>query len=421
GATFTIQAPNTFVRDWLETRLNSTITRTLRDLLRCALEVRYRIAPEDSAPTTTPVADLPLVSWGREAQPFVRPAPQRLIDKYSFATFVVGDSNQLAHAAAEAVTQNPGVLYNPLFIYSPSGLGKTHLLHAIGLAARDRGLSVVYVTSEAFTVDFITAIRERATDAFRARYRTTDLLLIDDVQFLATKEQTQDEFFHTFNDLHHNGKQIVLTSDRAPKLMSALEERLRSRFEWGLITDMQPPTYEMRVAILESKARQKDLTLPADVLDLMARRINGSVRELEGQLNTLALQARVERCPISYDFAHRVLFEKGAIAQPRRRIISVQQVIEAVAAEFHLNVEDLKGKRRDKDTALARHTAMYLAREMTSSTLSEIGHELRRDHTTVMHGVEKIGEEVKKDLDLQRRVNMVKMALEKPSPDPRRR
>jgi chromosomal replication initiator protein len=406
GGCFTIVAPNTFARDWLDGRLASTVKRTLIDIVGRPLDVRFVVRSDGAgyrAPST------PLEDWA-DAQPLAA-RKARLNPRYTFDTFIVGASNRLAHAAAEAVAAQPGGAYNPLFIWGGVGLGKTHLLHAIGHSVEARGRSVIYVTSETFTNEFIRAIRDRQNDAFREKYRSVDLLLIDDIQFLATKEQTQEEFFHTFNDLHGNGKQIVITSDRSPKVMPSLEDRLRSRFEWGLITDIEAPDFETRLAILEKKARESQVDVPSEVLELIAHKFQNNIRELEGSLNKALMVARTHGVPLTLEIAHQALLG-GSQMVARRRVITPRLVIETVAEYYHLDQNELRGKRRDQHITHPRHVAMYLSREETHCTYQEIGAELgKRDHTTVMHGCERIANELKSNQQLVRELNEIRTLL----------
>uniref|UniRef100_UPI00061DCC7F chromosomal replication initiator protein DnaA n=1 Tax=Kitasatospora aureofaciens TaxID=1894 RepID=UPI00061DCC7F len=318
----------------------------------------------------------------------------RLNPKYLFDTFVIGASNRFAHAAAVAVAEAPAKAYNPLFIYGESGLGKTHLLHAIGHYSRSLfpGTRVRYVSSEEFTNEFINSIRDGKADTFRRRYRDMDILLVDDVQFLASKESTQEEFFHTFNTLHNANKQIVLSSDRPPKLLTTLEDRLRNRFEWGLITDVTPPELETRIAILRKKAIQEQLNAPADVLEFIASRITRNIRELEGALIRVTAFANLNRAPVDLELAGIVL--KDLIpggdedAGPE---ITAQVIMQQTAAYFGLGVDDLCGSSRSRVLVTARQIAMYLCRELTDLSLPKIGAQFGgRDHTTVMHADRKI-------------------------------
>jgi len=327
----------------------------------------------------------------RQDQPAPRPAAARLNSKYTFETFVIGSSNRFAHAAAVAVAEAPAKAYNPLFIYGDSGLGKTHLLHAIGHYAQTlySGLKVRYVSSEEFTNDFINMIRDGKQDGFRRRYRDVDVLLVDDIQFLENKEGTQEEFFHTFNTLHNASKQIVISSDRAPKRLVTLEDRLRSRFEWGLLTDVQPPELETRIAILRKKAIQEGLNAPADVLEYIASRISTNIRELEGALIRVTAFASLNRQSVDLQLAEIVL--KDLIPDSQGPQINAATIMGQTAAYFGLSIEDLCGTSRSRVLVTARHIAMYLCRELTDMSLPKIGQQFGgRDHTTVINADRKI-------------------------------
>ncbi|GAA0423074.1 chromosomal replication initiator protein DnaA [Acrocarpospora corrugata] len=317
--------------------------------------------------------------------------PARLNAKYTFDTFVIGASNRFAHAAAVAVAEAPAKAYNPLFIYGDSGLGKTHLLHAIGHYAQSLydGARVRYVSSEEFTNDFINSIRDHKADGFRARYRAVDILLVDDIQFLEGKEQTQEEFFHTFNTLHNSSKQIVISSDRAPKQLVTLEDRLRNRFEWGLITDVQPPELETRIAILRKKAIQEGLAAPPDVLEYIASRIATNIRELEGALIRVTAFASLNRQSVDIQLTEIVL--KDLISEDATTEITIALIMSTTAEYFGVSLEDLCGGSRSRALVTARQIAMYLARELTDLSLPKIGQQFGgRDHTTVMHAERKI-------------------------------
>lgn len=325
------------------------------------------------------------------------PAGQ-LNPRYTFASFVVGNSNRFAHAAALAVAESPARAYNPLFIYGGVGLGKTHLMHAIGHHAlsANRGLRVVYVTSETFTNELINAIRDDKTLEFRNKYRNIDVLLMDDIQFVAGKERTQEEFFHTFNALHEANKQIVLSSDRPPKEIPTLEDRLRSRFEWGLITDIQAPDFETRIAILRKKTNADNLHVPDDVLVTIARQIHSNIRELEGALIRLVACSSLTNRQITSDLATEVL--RDLASQSRQKQINIDLIQEVVAEHFGLRVADLKAKKRTRSLSFPRQVAMYLARELTDSSLPRIGEAFGgRDHTTVIHAYERVQEDLKED------------------------
>jgi chromosomal replication initiator protein len=320
-----------------------------------------------------------------------RPAQARLNPKYTFETFVIGSSNRFAHAAAVAVAEAPAKAYNPLFIYGDSGLGKTHLLHAIGHYTQNlyHGVRVRYVSSEEFTNDFINMIRDGKQDGFRRRYRDVDVLLVDDIQFLENKEGTQEEFFHTFNTLHNASKQIVISSDRAPKRLVTLEDRLRSRFEWGLITDVQPPELETRIAILRKKAVQEGLNAPPEALEYIASRISTNIRELEGALIRVTAFASLNRQSVDLQLAEIVL--KDLIPEAQGPEITASTIMGQTASYFGMSIDDLCGTSRSRVLVTARQIAMYLCRELTDLSLPKIGQQFGgRDHTTVMHAERKI-------------------------------
>ncbi|GAA5048415.1 chromosomal replication initiator protein [Thermocatellispora tengchongensis] len=348
-----------------------------------------RPAPSPAAPHGAPPPQAGQNRWdGRGARPG---EPARLNPKYTFETFVIGSSNRFAHAAAVAVAEAPAKAYNPLFIYGDSGLGKTHLLHAIGHYAQSLydGARVRYVSSEEFTNDFINSIRDHKADGFRSRYRAVDILLVDDIQFLEGKEQTQEEFFHTFNTLHNANKQIVISSDRAPKQLVTLEDRLRNRFEWGLITDVQPPELETRIAILRKKAIQEGLAAPGDVLEYIASRISTNIRELEGALIRVTAFASLNRQSVDLQLAEVVL--KDLITEDSGPEITVAMIMAQTAAYFGISIDDLCGGSRSRVLVTARQIAMYLCRELTDMSLPKIGAQFGgRDHTTVMHADRKI-------------------------------
>ena len=414
-----VAVPDDFTRSQLESRLRPRLEHGLSEMLgqslRLAVTVDSTLArPETpTAPEPRLTDDAPLPSLMREQAPAIsdtaiqRPvegAPPaanqtaaataretRLNPKYVFETFVIGSSNRFAHAAAVAVAEAPGKAYNPLLVYGDSGLGKTHLLHAIGHYVRSlfTGSRVRYVSSEEFTNDFINAIRDDRASAFQRRYREVDVLLIDDIQFLEGKIQTQEEFFHTFNTLHNANKQIVITSDRPPKRLEALEDRLRNRFEWGLITDVQPPDLETRIAILRKKAATERLTAPPDVLEFIASKIQTNIRELEGALIRVTAFASLNRQPVDLTLAEIVL--KDLIPEGAEPEITAAVIIAQTAAYFGLSIDDLCGSSRSRVLVTARQIAMYLCRELTDLSLPKIGQQFGgRDHTTVMHADRKI-------------------------------
>ena len=327
--------------------------------------------------------------------PALQPGEGLLNPRYTFSSFIVGKSNQLAHAASLAVSENPGRIYNPLFLYGGVGLGKTHLLHAVGHVGETAGLTVLYTTSEKFTNEIINAIRYQKTEDFRAKYRQIDILLVDDIQFIAGKESTEEEFFHTFNSLHDANKQIVVTSDRPPKAISSLQDRLRSRFEWGLLADVQPPEYEHRLAILRSKCESLHFVVPSAVIDYIARLTSSSVRELEGALNRVIAYATLRDAPLSVGLAAQALENIYNNKKPTSTL-DINEVLTGVCRYYNVELERVRGKQRDRESVWPRQVAMYLMREETSASLLQIGTELGgRDHTTIMHGWEKVRAEIK--------------------------
>ncbi|GAA3421756.1 hypothetical protein GCM10018952_69500 [Streptosporangium vulgare] len=356
---------------------------------------------------------MPSVAGGRP-----QGEPARLNPKYTFETFVIGSSNRFAHAAAVAVAEAPAKAYNPLFIYGDSGLGKTHLLHAIGHYAQSLydGARVRYVSSEEFTNDFINSIRDHKADNFRGRYRAVDILLVDDIQFLEGKEQTQEEFFHTFNTLHNANKQIVISSDRAPKQLVTLEDRLRNRFEWGLITDVQPPELETRIAILRKKAIQEGLAAPPEVLEYIASRISTNIRELEGALIRVTAFASLNRQSVDLQLTEVVL--KDLITEEAGSEITVATIMASTAAYFGLSIDDLCGGSRSRVLVTARQIAMYLCRELTDMSLPKIGQQFGgRDHTTVMHADRKIRSLMAERRSIYNQVNELTTRIKQQSRD----
>ena len=413
-----IATPNEFAKEQLETRLRALVTHALSQQLGRNIQLAVTVDPAVTAsgnPSSAPPAVPPARPGPNSRDPahtqpprdgdrqqedllpghprhtHARPVQARLNPKYTFETFVIGSSNRFAHAAAVAVAEAPAKAYNPLFIYGDSGLGKTHLLHAIGHYAQSlyAGARVRYVSSEEFTNDFINMIRDGKQDGFRRRYRDVDILLVDDIQFLENKEGTQEEFFHTFNTLHNASKQIVISSDRAPKRLVTLEDRLRSRFEWGLLTDVQPPELETRIAILRKKAVQEGLNAPPEVLEYIASRISTNIRELEGALIRVTAFASLNRQSVDLQLAEIVL--KDLIPEAQGPEITATTIMGQTASYFGLTIDDLCGTSRSRVLVTARQIAMYLCRELTDMSLPKIGQQFGgRDHTTVMHADRKI-------------------------------
>jgi chromosomal replication initiator protein len=402
---------NAYARDWLESRLASTVNRLLVGVMNRSVDVKFVVSTEvepadksegqsqdlfDSEPDSSFGALMSI-----ERHPALNP-------RYIFDNFVVGSNNRLAHAAALAVAENPAHAYNPLFLYGGVGLGKTHLLHAIGNACHERGLNVLYVSSEEFTNDMINSIRMHTTQAFREKYRSADVLLVDDIQFIAGKESTQEEFFHTFNTLHGQDKQIIVSSDRPPKAMVTLEERLRSRFEWGLAADIQPPDLETRLAILRSKAERAGRTVPDEILETIARRVQSNIRELEGALNRILAFADLSGSPLTPQLAEVALSD----LLPQRRDLTPDQVVALVADKFKVTVEQLLGRDRSREIALPRQVAMYLLRREVNISLPQIGETLGgRDHTTVMYAIQQIANKIETDSSLRRDVIDIKQQM----------
>jgi chromosomal replication initiator protein len=387
---FVFSVPSLFAKEWLEGRYRGLIAETLREVLTRGVDVRFVVADTDIDLAT--VQDAPALREVRvqAPKPPYLEAPS-FTSKYTFDTFVVGSGNRFAHAAALAVAETPARAYNPLFIYGGVGLGKTHLLQAIGhhVLTHKQTARVMYVSSERFTNEMINAIRDDKMVEFRNRYRNVDVLLIDDIQFLAGKERTQEEFFHTFNTLHESSRQLIISSDRQPREIPTLEDRLRSRFEWGLIADIQPPDYETRIAILRKKAELDAITVPDEVTQYIAQRISSNIRELEGALSRLRAHAEMQRVPISIDLAADVL--KELLPQARIRPVTIPAIQRAVSEFFGIRIEEMKAKRRTKGVAFPRQVAMYLSRELTDASLPRIGEEFGgRDHTTVMHACDRV-------------------------------
>lgn len=411
---FVVEAPTPFAVAWLERRMYNAIQKTVEKVTDRPLDVVFRVRQgheAENGSVTSSGQTLELESGQDEIQ--VKPQaqlPAAFNPKYTFDSFVVGPSNQLAYSAARAVADAPGKSYNPLFIYSGVGLGKTHLLHAIGHAAASRGLAVRYVTSEQFTNDFITSIGNRTTEAFRQRYRSVEVLLLDDVQFMSGKEQTHESFFHTFNDLHNSGHQVVITSDRPPKALALLQDRLRSRFEWGLLADIQPPDLETRMAILVSKAKNLGIRVGESVIELIAKRVHKNVRELEGSLNRMVAQAELMSEPITVQSASRILEE--LTADTERHAIDPERILEAVSNHFREGTDSLLARGRTQKIAHARQVAMYLLINELEMTPTQVGRLLGgRDHATVIHGAGKINGEINEDTHLRRDVLSIKEAI----------
>ncbi len=410
GDTLIITAPNDFARDWLESRYLHLIADAVYQLTGAELAIKF-IIPEhltDSEFSSKNQVKPPL----NQAEEQNELSQNMLNDKYIFDTFVIGSGNRFAHAASLAVAEAPAKAYNPLFIYGGVGLGKTHLMHAIGhyVLEHNPSAKVVYLSSEKFTNEFINSIRDNKAENFRNKYRNVDVLLIDDIQFLAGKEQTQEEFFHTFNTLHEESKQIVISSDRPPKEIPTLEDRLRSRFEWGLITDITPPDLETRIAILRKKAKAEGLDIPNEVMLYIANQIDSNIRELEGALIRVVAYSSLINKDINADLAAEAL--KNIIPSSKPKIISISDIQKVVGEHYHVKLEDFKAKKRTKSVAFPRQIAMYLSRELTDSSLPKIGDEFGgRDHTTVIHAHEKISKLLQNDEQFQKQLKEIEGIL----------
>ncbi|PBB05787.1 MULTISPECIES: chromosomal replication initiator protein DnaA [Salimicrobium] len=402
--TLTIIAPNEFARDWLENQYQKLIKETLIEVTGSELKTKF-IIPETKEES---LEDVKLSSKPPDLKDGEESPTSMLNSKYTFDTFVIGSGNRFAHAASLAVAEAPARAYNPLFIYGGVGLGKTHLMHAIGHYVLDHNpnAKVVYITSEKFTNEFINSIRDNKAVNFRNKYRSVDVLLIDDIQFLAGKEQTQEEFFHTFNTLHEESKQIVISSDRPPKEIPTLEDRLRSRFEWGLITDITPPDLETRIAILRKKAKAEGLEIPNEVMLYIANQIDTNIRELEGALIRVVAYSSLINRDINASLAAEAL--KDIIPNKKPKVITIGDIQEVVAEKFNIRMEDFPAKKRTKSVAFPRQIAMYLSRELTDASLPKIGEEFGgRDHTTVIHAHEKITNMLSNDQQLHRELDEI--------------
>ncbi len=407
GETFIVEAPTPFAVEWLERRMFLALQQTLERIAGRPLQLQLQVKSEGVS-YAVERAELPAGVSQESIQPLFE--FRSLNPRYTFHSFVVGPSNRLAFSAAQAVAETPGVAYNPLFLYSGAGLGKTHLLQAIGRMCALRGLSVLYVTSEQFTNEFISAIRNRTTEDFRKRYRSVQMLLVDDVQFLSGKEQTHEGFFHTFNDLHNSGNQVVVSSDRPPRELPLMEERLRSRFEWGLIADIQPPDLETRMAILASKADEMHAGLDDAVIELIAKRVQRNVRELEGSLNRMVAYAQLMNVDITLDTTERILNE--VTQEQNRSSIDPQHILSEVALYYGISVDDLVGRSRRRAVSVPRQVAMYLLIHEIGLPPTQVGRLLGgRDHSTVIHGAGKINGEMNEDASLRHDVQAIKESI----------
>ncbi|MCC6758030.1 MAG: chromosomal replication initiator protein DnaA [Candidatus Omnitrophica bacterium] len=398
-ATILIETPDEFFRNWIVEHYLKTIEEKLATASDQSIAVEFSINTSPQKDTAAP--RLIKNDTAQHSSIDERRDDININPRFSFDNFVIGPSNRFAYAAATAVAESPAKAYNPLFIYGQVGLGKTHLMQAITQQIRktDPSLSICYISSEKFTNELIDAIRHRSTPNFRQKYRNIDVLLIDDIQFIAGKESTQEEFFHTFNALHNNRKQIIISSDRPPKEISNLEERLSSRFAWGLITDIQPPTYETRVAILKKKIEREPVEVPDNVIFFIAEQIKTNIRELEGALIRVVAYSLLEEKPISLEMAKVILKD---MVKETVKIISVEMIQKEVADYYNISVTELKAKKRNKNILQPRQVAMYLSRQLTKLSLPEIGQAFGgKDHTTVLHSCKKMAQDVSDDRDLK--------------------
>ncbi len=402
-----------FEKEWLEKRYEKTLSDASFNALGKRLVFVGKILSPDE------ISEIPYANY--KPEDFHKEMPKddfygqniALNPRYTFDTFVVGNSNRMTHAASLAVANEPGQAYNPLFIYGGVGLGKTHLMHAIGhsIVKHNQNAKVVYVSSETFTNELIDSIQYNRNLYFRNKYRNVDVLLIDDIQFIAGKESTQEEFFHTFNALHELNKQIIISSDRHPKAITTLEERLRSRFEWGLTTDIQPPDYETRIAIVERKARTLNVEVPKEVIQLIAENIHTNIRELEGALTRVTAYAQITQNAITVELAAIALQDQ--FSMNRLKPLSAEEIMAKVAHYFNIKVEDMVSKKRSQNVVAPRQIAMYLCRTLTDHSLPKIGELFQRDHSTVIHSCEKIEKDMLIDPNLAKKITDLKEELKK--------
>jgi chromosomal replication initiator protein len=417
---YVIGVRNDYAKDWLENRLRDTILRTLTAIAGHALEIRFVVWADDLIKQPQSLATTGMNGANGSSHKAARlngkttaTTVANLNGRFTFSSFVVGPSNRLAHAAALSVAENPGETYNPLFIYGGVGLGKTHLLHAIGHKCMQDGYTVCYLPSETFTNDLVQSIRNKKMAEFRERYRTPDVLMIDDIQFIAGKESTQEELFHTFNELHSQGKQVVISSDRPPKAMMTLEERLQSRFEWGLMADIQMPDIEMRKAILQTKAEECGVYVPDAVMDFIAQHVRNNIRELEGAFNKVMAYAQLSGSTVDMELVNMAMAD--LIRRPDK--LTFDLVLTAVCRYFGVTADDMAGASRKRTVAYPRQMAMYLARTETDASLPLIGEKLgNRDHTTILYGYEKIAAMIEVDPTVRRDCMDIKAAMYEAAP-----
>jgi chromosomal replication initiator protein len=396
--------PDDFTKGILETRYVTLIKNALKQVTSEFFEIKFIIPSEDNYES--------IMRESTDRNQVEETFNSSLNPKYTFDTFVIGNSNRLAHAASVAVAESPAKAYNPLFIYGGVGLGKTHLMHAIGhyILKQNNKSKVVYISSETFTNELINSIRDDRNNEFRSKYRSVDVLLIDDIQFIAGKESTQEEFFHTFNSLYEANKQIIISSDRPPKEIRTLEDRLRSRFEQGLIADIQPPDLETRIAILKKKAKSENLSISDNVMLLIAKKIHSNIRELEGALIRVVAYSSLTNGEINEDLANEAL--KDIISNSKPKLVTANTIKEVVGQYYSMSIEDFNAKKRNKSIVLPRQIAMFLCRELTDLSLPRIGEEFGKDHTTIMHAYEKISNDMKIDIQLKSVLEELKSKIE---------
>lgn len=405
-----VGVPSTFTLEWIKNKFHTVLLKSLKSLSPEIREIKYHIGSlkvdenkQGSLLQQTQVSPKNSVVYKESSPSFT----SNLNKQYTFETFITGQNSDLAYAASEAVSKNPGAQYNPLFIYGGVGLGKTHLMHAVGnkLIAKNPRMMVLYATSEKFTNDFIASIQQKKQEQFKDFYRQVDMLLIDDVQFIAGKEQTQEAFFHTFNELRDKGKQIILTADRLPKDIPAIEQRLVSRFEWGMVADIGVPNLETRIAILKTKLAKQNVSLDSEIINYIAENVSNNVRELEGALNKIIVYQQIEREPINIDKVKELLV---SIINSKRRTVSIKRIAESVAGFYSVTVDDLIKQSRRKEYVKPRQAAMYLIRKELNSSYPSIGDFFGgRDHTTVMHGVEKMEKAVKSEEQIKQELELI--------------
>lgn len=403
-----IGVPNAFTKEWLMNKFHQDILRAIRSVNPEIKQIEYQISSNYAQRPSPTVASLVVASTDEPQKPKSSVLASGLNPKYTFQNFIVGSNNELAAAAAAAVSKNPGKAYNPLFIYGGVGLGKTHLMQAIGneFLKLDEGKKILYVTTERFTNEFIQSVRDNKADRFKNVYRNIDVLLIDDVQFLAGKEQTQEEFFHTFNALHQSNKQVVLSSDRLPKEIPAIEERLVSRFEWGMIADVQSPDFETRLAILRSKAHERGYAVDAQVLEYIAQAVETNIRELEGSLNRLMVYCQLNNTQPTLDKVKDIL--ANIIFSPKKRVASAKKIMEIVADFYNVSLDDLVKQSRKKEYVNPRQIAMFIIRKELETSLPMIGEIFGgRDHTTVIHAIDKIQRLAKEKENLKQEISLI--------------